>query len=154
MWKEIAEYQRLPLVELFGSDPDRVSRFTVEESGLLFDFSKTHLTPDLMAAFGRLADAQGLSTMRDRLFLGEIVNPPENRAADHGAERGSGQRGSVERASAPHSRSRGGIDALEAEGMAPLRPVRDLRIGQSPVGPGGAGPPGARHQGRQEVGRV
>src|SRR3546814_2323406 len=60
MWKEIAEYQRLPLVELFGSDPDRVSRFTVEESGLLFDFSKTHLTPDLMAAFGRLADAQGL----------------------------------------------------------------------------------------------
>src|SRR3546814_4548342 len=80
MWKEIAEYQRLPLVELFGSDPDRVSRFTVEESGLLFDFSKTHLTPDLMAAFGRLADAQGLSTMRDRLFMGEIVNPSENRS--------------------------------------------------------------------------
>src|SRR3546814_8003037 len=73
MWKEIAEYQRLPLVELFGSDPDRVSRFTVEESGLLFDFSKTHLTPDLMAAFGRLADAQGLSTMRDRLFMGEKI---------------------------------------------------------------------------------
>src|SRR3546814_8257775 len=89
MWKEIAEYQRLPLVELFGSDPDRVSRFTVEESGLLFDFSKTHLTPDLMAAFGRLAAAQGLSTMRDRLFMGEIDNPSENRAAEHGAERGS-----------------------------------------------------------------
>src|SRR3546814_12125110 len=91
MWKEIAEYQRRPLVELVGSDPDRVSRFTVEESGLLFDFSKTHLTPDLMAAFGRLADAQGLSTMRDRLFMGEIVNPSENRAAEHGAERGSGK---------------------------------------------------------------
>src|SRR3546814_7291833 len=69
MWKEIAEYQRLPLVELFGSDPDRVSRFTVEASGLLFDFSKTHLTHDLMAAFGRLADAQGFSAMRDRLFM-------------------------------------------------------------------------------------
>src|SRR3546814_4815722 len=104
MWKEIAEYQWLPLVELFGSDPDRVSRFTVGESCLLFDFSKTHLTPDLMAAFGRLADAQGLSTMRDRLFMGEIVNPSENRAAEHGAERGSGKPESVERASAAHSR--------------------------------------------------
>src|SRR3546814_528585 len=135
MWKEIAEYQRLPLVELFGSDPDRVSRFTVKESGLLFDFSKTHLTHDLMAAFGRLADAQGFSAMRDRLFMGEIVNPSENRAAEHGAERGSGKPESVERASAAHSRMRAVIDAIEAEAMAPLRHVLHIGIGGSALGP-------------------
>src|SRR3546814_4149434 len=54
MWKEIAEYQRLPLVELFGSDPARVSRFTVEESGLLFDFSKTHRSEDHTSALQSL----------------------------------------------------------------------------------------------------
>src|SRR3546814_11163739 len=86
-----------------------------------------------MAAFGRLADAQGLSTMRDRLFMGEIVNPSENRAAEHGAERGSGKPESVERASAAHSRMRAVIAAIEAEAMAPLRHVlHTAQLGRAP----------------------
>src|SRR3546814_20769834 len=89
-----------------------------------------------MAAFGRLADAQGLSTMRDRLFMGEIVNPSENRAAEHGAERGSGKPESVERASAAHSRMRAVIDAIGAEAMAPLRHVPPIGIGGSALRPG------------------
>src|SRR3546814_12769175 len=73
--------------------------------------------------------------MRDRLFMGEIVKPSENRAAEHGAERGSGKPESVERASAAHSRMRAVIDAIEAEAMAPLRHVLHIGIGGSALGP-------------------
>src|SRR3546814_1758197 len=73
--------------------------------------------------------------MRDRLFMGEVVNASENRAAEHGAERGSGKPESVERAAAAHNLMRALIDVIEAEAFGPVRHVLHIGIGGSALGP-------------------
>jgi glucose-6-phosphate isomerase len=82
------------LVELFEADPDRTARlsarFELGQGGVLFDWSKTHLTDDLLAGFEALAEAAGFREARRRLFAGEVVNPSEKRAAEHTALRGVG----------------------------------------------------------------
>ena len=96
------------LAELFEADPGRVdrlsARFELPEGGVLFDWSKTHLTDDLMAGFEGLAEAAGFAEMRRKLFAGEVVNPTENRAAEHTALRGVGKEASVEEAAALRER--------------------------------------------------
>ena len=88
------------LAELFAADPDRVARLSARlelpEGGVLFDWSKTHLTEELLAGFEALAEAAGFLEMRRKLFAGEVVNPTENRAAEHSALRGVGKEASVE----------------------------------------------------------
>lgn len=126
----------LPLLSsLFEADGDRLSRLTVEEAGLLFDFSKTHLDDSLIASFTGLAADRGLAHHRDRLFMGEIVNGSENRAAEHGAERGSGKPESVERATAAHGRMRALVDAIESDAFGPVRHILHIGIGGSALGP-------------------
>ena len=87
------------LTELFAADPERINtlsaRFELgaqaQGAGVLFDWSKTHLTDDLLAGFEALAEAAGFAEARARLFAGEVVNPSENRAAEHSALRGVGK---------------------------------------------------------------
>src|SRR3546814_14351913 len=73
--------------------------------------------------------------MRDRLFMGEVVNASENRAAEHGAERGSGKPESVERAAAAHNRMRALTDVIEAEAFGHVRHVLHIGLGGSALGP-------------------
>ena len=49
---------------------------------MYFDWSKTHLDQNLIAAFIARAEQMGLAAARDALFAGEIVNPSEGRAGD------------------------------------------------------------------------
>jgi glucose-6-phosphate isomerase len=102
------------LVDLFRAEPDRLSRLALEQAGIRFDFSKTHLSGQLLGAFVDLAAARNLAAAREALFHGEIVNPTEGRAAEHTAERGQGAPDSVARAAALHLRMRSLIDAIEA----------------------------------------
>ncbi len=124
-----------PLAELFTNEPDRLSRLSFDESGLLFDFSKTHLSAELIAAFIRLAEASDFTGRRDALFAGEPVNSSEGRAAEHPAERGHGSPDSVARARGFHMRMRGMIDAIEAEAFGPIRHILHVGIGGSALGP-------------------
>ena len=126
---------RLPLTELFRTEPDRLSRLVIEQSGIRFDFAKTHLNAALLDAFGALADAQGLAARREALFRGEIVNPTEGRAAEHIAERGQGAPDSVARAQALHLRMRALIDAIEAGAFGDIAHVLHIGIGGSALGP-------------------
>jgi glucose-6-phosphate isomerase len=123
------------LAQLFAAENDRVARLTIEQAGLLFDFSKTHFNAALVAAFERLADAAGLGHQRDRLFAGEVVNVTEGRAADHAAERGQGAPERVLRAHGLHARMRALIDAIEAGALGPIRHVLHVGIGGSALGP-------------------
>jgi glucose-6-phosphate isomerase len=123
------------LGELFESAPDRLSHLALDVAGIRFDFAKTHLTPDLIAAFERLAKETGLAAARDALFAGKIVNPTENRAAEHSAERGQGAPESVARAGAFHARMRALIDAIEAGAFGPVRQILHIGIGGSALGP-------------------
>ncbi|MBV8687271.1 MAG: glucose-6-phosphate isomerase [Alphaproteobacteria bacterium] len=134
-WAAVEQAESRTLKSLFDAEPDRVERLAVEEAGLRFDFSKTHLDRDLVAAFQRLAEEQDLAGARDALFAGAIVNPTEGRAAEHSAERGQGAPESVALASALHARMRALIDAIEAEAFGPIRHVLHIGIGGSALGP-------------------
>jgi len=134
-WTALQSAPAATLAELFAAEPDRLSRLVVEESGIRFDFSKTHLGRGLMEAFLALADEAGLARRRDSMFAGEQVNPTEGRAAEHSAERGQGAPESVAAAAALHARMRALVDAIEAEAFGPIRHILHLGIGGSALGP-------------------
>lgn len=134
-WAALDGADRRDLETLFADEPDRLSRLSIEESGLYFDFSRTHLSSSLLDGFLALADEAGFAARRDALFAGGIVNPTEARAAEHVAERGQGAPDSVARARAFHARMRALIDAIEAEAFGPVRHVLHIGIGGSALGP-------------------
>src|SRR3546814_6478534 len=68
-----------------------------------------------------LAKAQDLAGKREALFAGKPVNVTEDRAAEHGAERGEGAEDAVARAAALHARMRALIDAIEGGALGPIR---------------------------------
>ena len=134
-WSKIEGAESRPLLQLFEQEPDRVSRLTIEQAGLRFDFSKTHLTQDLLSAFMHLAETQDLTGAREALFAGKEINATEGRAAEHTAERGQGAPESVARASGLHARMRALIDAIEAEALGPIGHILHIGIGGSALGP-------------------
>jgi glucose-6-phosphate isomerase len=134
-WKNLRDTGPVRIADLFVAEPDRLSRLSIEESGITFDFSKTHLSEELIANFIALAESQGLAAKRDALFAGAAINVTEGRAAEHMAERGQGSPGSVKNAKALHARMRGLIDAIEAEVLGPIRHVLHVGIGGSALGP-------------------
>jgi len=123
------------LTDLFAAGEQRVRQLSIEAAGLYFDFSKTHLTPELVRSFAARLAACGFAQARDDLFGGRIVNPSEGRAAEHSAERGEGAAESVARARGQHARMRALIDAIEAEALGPIRHVLHIGIGGSALGP-------------------
>ena len=134
-WTTIEALPKVPLKDLFGTDAGRVERLTIVQSGMTFDFSKTHLSNEALAAFVALADAADLAAKRNGLFTGSIVNISENRAAEHSAERGEGAPYSVAKARALQTRMRALIDAIEAEALGPVRHILHVGIGGSALGP-------------------
>src|SRR3546814_8614474 len=82
-----------------------------------------------------LAKAQDLAGKREALFAGKPVNVTEDRAAEHGAERGEGAEDAVARAAALHDRMRALIDAIEGGALGPIRHVLHVGIGGSALGP-------------------
>jgi glucose-6-phosphate isomerase len=134
-WTAIMEVERRTLAELFKAEPDRLSRLSIEEAGIRFDFAKTHLAEGLLKGFAELAKVRGLAGARDALFSGEKVNVTEGRAAEHTAERGQGAPESVRRAQALHARMRALIDAVEAGAFGDIAHVLHIGIGGSALGP-------------------
>ena len=134
-WTAVERLAEHRLSDLFAAEADRLQRLTIEEAGIRFDFSKTHLGVDALAAFEALAEAQDLVGARDALFSGAIANPTEGRAAEHSAERGQGAPETVARAAGLHARMRALIDAIEAEAFGPVRHILHIGIGGSALGP-------------------
>jgi glucose-6-phosphate isomerase len=134
-WTAIEALPSPKLTELFDADPGRLDRFSVDVAGLHFDWSKTHLTADAVAAFEALAKAQDLAGKRDAMFGGQHVNVTEDRPVEHTAERGEGNPESVARARGFHDRMRALIDAIEADALGPVRHVLHVGIGGSALGP-------------------
>jgi len=134
-WTSIEALPSPRLETLFGDDPDRLSKLSLDVAGLHFDWSKTHLTAEAIAAFEALAKAKDLAGKREALFAGEIVNVTEGRAATHVAERGEGKAEDIGLARALHARMRALIDAIEAEALGSIRHVLHVGIGGSALGP-------------------
>lgn len=134
-WADVEAAETQPLSALFKSEPDRLAKLTIEESGIRFDFSKTHLNQALLSGFEKLAEARDLSGAREALVSGKQVNVTEGRAAEHTAERGQGAPESVARAQGFHARMRALVDAIEAEAFGPVRSILHIGIGGSALGP-------------------
>ncbi len=134
-WKQLAGRPIETLASLFADNTDRVTQLSGETCGMQFDFSKTHLTSDLVAEFVAQAETAQLPAHRDALFGGQIVNVTEGRAAEHTAERGEGAPDSVQRAKALHNRMRALIEAIEAGALGEIKHILHVGIGGSALGP-------------------
>ncbi|MEO5865550.1 MAG: glucose-6-phosphate isomerase [Sphingomonas sp.] len=134
-WTAIEALPAERLEALFAADPERLAKFTVDLAGIHFDWSKTHLTADAVAAFEKLAKAQDLAGKREALFSGAVINMTENRPVTHTAERGEGSPDDVAKARVFHARMRALIDAIEADALGPVRHVLHVGIGGSALGP-------------------
>ncbi len=134
-WTAIEALPHIPLATLFANDADRVAQLSLTQSGILFDFSKTHLSPEALTAFVALAEQAGLAAKREDMFAGRVVNASEGRAAEHSAERGEGAPDAVATARALHSRMRALIDAIESDALGPVRHILHVGIGGSALGP-------------------
>ena len=134
-WAALEAHQPQTLSDLFAGDADRVAALTIEQSGIRFDFSKTHVDDAALTAFAELSDAVGLVQARDALFAGAIVNPTEGRAAEHTAERGTGSFDAVAAARGLQGRMRGLVEAIDAGALGEIKHVLHIGIGGSALGP-------------------
>ncbi|UVO52438.1 glucose-6-phosphate isomerase [Sphingomonas sp. SUN019] len=134
-WSAIEALPQVRLEQLFADDAGRLDRLSLDVAGIHFDWSKTHLTADAVAAFEALAKAQDLAGKREAMFGGQHVNVTEDRPVEHTAERGEGAPESVKRAAGYHARMRTLIDAIEADALGPVRHILHVGIGGSALGP-------------------
>ena len=135
LWTELEQHQPSSLTDLFASDKDRVGRLTLEQSGLRFDLSKTHLDDEVLGLFKNLADRMNLEGATAALFAGAVVNVTEDRAAEHPAERGNGDASAVAHARALQDRMRGLVEAIDAGAMGDIQHILHIGIGGSALGP-------------------
>ncbi len=144
IWQRLAAHQRRTLRELFVTDPARAAAMSLRleiagegaaRSGMLIDWSKSHLDEAALAAFEELAAASGFDAARAALFDGGIVNPSEGRAATHGALRGSGKAPQVEEAEALLARMGMLVEAIHHGALGEIKHLIHIGIGGSALGP-------------------
>ena len=121
-----------PIASLFDAEPQRLSSLSLAVAGVHFDFAKLSASADVLAALHDLAMAADLACWSDRLFAGAIVNPSENRAATHVAERGMGNAADNAAAAAGQAAIRAVVDAVRSEDVSD---VVHIGIGGSALGP-------------------
>ncbi|MBN2474139.1 MAG: glucose-6-phosphate isomerase [Pirellulales bacterium] len=90
-WQELSRHCQqmapLHLRDLFRDDPDRATALTIEDCGLLLDYSKNRVTEETMSLLLALAESAGLEDAIERMFTGEKINVTEGRAVLHVALR-------------------------------------------------------------------
>lgn len=134
-WAQLENHKAPALLSLFESDADRVAKLTVEVAGIYFDLSKTHLDDALLSGFSAMSENVQLGAAKEALFSGAVVNPTEGRAAEHTAERGTGNPEAVAHARELHNRMRSLIDAIDAGALGEIEHVLHIGIGGSALGP-------------------
>ncbi len=95
-WQTLATHAErardVHLRDLFASDPQRFSRFSLEHNGLLLDYSKQRLTAETLGALQGLWWVADMPGWINRLRAGEAINHTEGRAVLHHALRHQGTR--------------------------------------------------------------
>ena len=81
------ELESVHLRDLFGGDPDRARRYSIEAGDLRLDYSKNRMTDRTLSLLLDLARDAGVAAERDAMFAGEPINRTENRAVLHVALR-------------------------------------------------------------------
>jgi glucose-6-phosphate isomerase len=71
--------------QLFDNDPARAARFLAKTGDMMFDFSKTHITDEVLSLLVELARKSNVEEKRTAMFAGEKINETEGRAVLHTA---------------------------------------------------------------------
>ncbi len=92
-WQALVAHQReiskLHLRDLFATDDQRFSTFSIEAGNLFLDYSKNRITTKTLDLLCDLAVESNMPAMIEALFTGVSVNTTENRPALHTALRNS-----------------------------------------------------------------
>ena len=88
-WNALSDKARAaaPIAALFGAEPARLDRLSLEAAGLYLDFSKQAWSLESFEAAVALARAADVAGRRAAFFAGDLVNTTEGRAALHMALR-------------------------------------------------------------------
>ncbi|WP_404474243.1 glucose-6-phosphate isomerase [Vreelandella venusta] len=73
--------------DYFTSDPQRFEKMSLRVGGLFLDYSKHHVSDEVLAKLIELADHSALVQRRAQMFSGDIINVTENRPVLHTALR-------------------------------------------------------------------
>ena len=84
---QLADTFEPDLRKMFADDPERTKKFTFQAADLHVDLSKNLVCPTLLDHLLALAEQTGVADLRDRMFAGEHINIPEDRAVRHTALR-------------------------------------------------------------------
>lgn len=135
LWKDIKEHPKTAIADLFEADANRAESFSFDHDGLFFDFSKTHLSAELLQKFHDLTTSLKIEQKIKDFIAGDPVNISENRAAEHIAERGVGLESSVENARLLQNRMKALVAAVDAGALGEIEHIIHLGIGGSALGP-------------------
>ena len=72
---------------LFAADSQRFEHCSLQAAGLLFDYSRQRVTPEVLAHFATLAEQLRLRERIEAMFRGDAINTTEGRAVLHTALR-------------------------------------------------------------------
>lgn len=75
--------------ELFDNDPERFARFSIQDCGLLLDYSKNRITEETVRLLLDVARSANVAEGIEGMFAGQRINVTENRAVLHVALRAS-----------------------------------------------------------------
>ena len=147
-----AQLASVHLRELFHDDSGRAAAMTIEDCGLLLDYSKNRVTAETMRRLVALAEGAGVKEAIERMFTGGRINVTEDRAVLHTALRNRsaepawveddggnktdvmpGVRDVLERMTAFANRLRDG--RWKGYTGEPIRNVVNIGIGGSDLGP-------------------
>ncbi|AMO71748.1 glucose-6-phosphate isomerase [Sphingorhabdus sp. M41] len=135
LWQAIKTLPQVSLTSLFNTDENRVRDFGLEQAGIYFDFSKTHLDKNVVESFQKLTEDIGLAAKMNALVSGEPINISEGQAAEHCAERGTGDPASVENAKSLHRRMKSLVEVIDSGALGEFTQIIHLGIGGSALGP-------------------
>ena len=78
-----AEHKSRKIVDLFKSDTNRFSNFSLSFEDIVFDYSKTNISDETLSLLLSLVDQVDLPKHRTSLFAGDPINTTENRSVEH-----------------------------------------------------------------------
>ncbi len=94
-WQALVTHQArmadIAMRALFDQDPERATRFSLEDAGVFLDYSKNRIVEETLRLLLDLARAARLEDAIGRMFAGERINTTEARAVLHTALRNRGQ---------------------------------------------------------------
>ena len=90
-WEKLRRHfydmQYVPMKDMFSADSSRASKFHIQWTNFLVDYSKNVINEETMSTLRELANEMNLKEAISAYFSGEAINRTENRAVLHTALR-------------------------------------------------------------------